>query len=587
MNIDFSGQFLEQFSLCKIAIQQGKSLVYPWNIQSLANQYANGSLALPSDSQKQLEVAQAVQEIRERAGHTRGGRMVFSDPLGTREDTSLEENIELGQALMKTVRQVLVASWNRGLDANFFPRKGIDLNKVRGLVGDLETLVRETDMLPLSERARYIRSARTGSCALMATLAVAICPRGVICTIRGGNHLFVLLGEGENAVIIDPWAEDVYPFAHLKDHLKNFIDFPRNGDKPLVERFDPNAHSISIYTEKNQAYNADQICAFIFFAIRDTAAWINDVVLFSKKTWKERLSAAPVSFNLPEELTFLLVQEMHSKFSSLERQAGDICNRALKERTYFQKTQAERGDRAPKIDELITDAVHATVLEQCLDKICAFLVYANSLEQRCQQETSGRYVIMQQKPIIKRLHAYLPLHHPLRNQIEVLSSRLRENRASQAQQEVLARTPESIEEEFDAAIYFPQEDASEFGSSTVKRSAHSEEASFRQDLEEFLNLEQDEDLVSLQKDIQKDVDEAGEIVRQLERFTGSPNASCRFLLQNATLRRKAAAEALEKMRQCIEAENPNNARKAAQTVRQATQMIREISVWFYECVYRT
>lgn len=60
--------------------------------------------------------------------------------------------------------------------------------------------------------------------------------------IKGGDHVFLVIGSGEGAVVCDPWSSSFYPLSEYKTKLKNYY----YGSDGLnhVEDFDPKRHAI-------------------------------------------------------------------------------------------------------------------------------------------------------------------------------------------------------------------------------------------------------------------------------------------------------------------------------------------------------
>ncbi len=45
--------------------------------------------------------------------------------------------------------------------------------------------------------------------------------------IDDGNHEFAVIGEGDDALVCDPWSNKIYPFADLNQHLEDFVSQTR------------------------------------------------------------------------------------------------------------------------------------------------------------------------------------------------------------------------------------------------------------------------------------------------------------------------------------------------------------------------
>ena len=47
--------------------------------------------------------------------------------------------------------------------------------------------------------------------------------------IKKGDHAFIVIGKGDDAVICDPWAGKVFPMSRARDKLRNFLSLQLNG----------------------------------------------------------------------------------------------------------------------------------------------------------------------------------------------------------------------------------------------------------------------------------------------------------------------------------------------------------------------
>ncbi|WP_392538659.1 hypothetical protein [Legionella sp. 227] len=85
--------------------------------------------------------------------------------------------------------------------------------------------------------------------------------------IEGGDHAFLVVGRkknshpkqpetwGEDAVICDPWSNEVYPASEYLAQTKNFYEVIHNGDySNCVEKFDNRRHKLSPIPWHNTEY---------------------------------------------------------------------------------------------------------------------------------------------------------------------------------------------------------------------------------------------------------------------------------------------------------------------------------------------
>ena len=104
-----------------------------------------------------------------------------------------------------------------------------------------------------------IEEKHVGNCHEMALLGYKYA-QGVIpikrMEIKGGDHEFLVIGEGPSSVICDPWADAYYPFFAAKMFLRNSLyRFECVGSTTyeawaLVEHLDEKKHSILVCIDK-------------------------------------------------------------------------------------------------------------------------------------------------------------------------------------------------------------------------------------------------------------------------------------------------------------------------------------------------
>jgi hypothetical protein len=63
--------------------------------------------------------------------------------------------------------------------------------------------------------------------------------------IVNGDHRFLVVGEGENAVVCDPWSGRAYPFSEIIIHLKNYKGCAADGS-PVLETYHPKKHKLRV-----------------------------------------------------------------------------------------------------------------------------------------------------------------------------------------------------------------------------------------------------------------------------------------------------------------------------------------------------
>lgn len=128
-----------------------------------------------------------------------------------------------------------------------------------------------------------------GNCGELAALAfdyiakVAPSVNVEICHILGGNHAFVVIGRdfasdlqnpiswGSQAVICDPWANDVFSASEYLEKLKNYYPEITDDDDYInhVENFNPEVHRFEILLSIQDIENNDSKNAIMdFFAGR-------------------------------------------------------------------------------------------------------------------------------------------------------------------------------------------------------------------------------------------------------------------------------------------------------------------------------
>ncbi|GAB4185751.1 MAG: hypothetical protein Tsb0015_02920 [Simkaniaceae bacterium] len=83
-------------------------------------------------------------------------------------------------------------------------------------------------------------------------------PKIDVMYIHNGNHVFIVLGRnidsdpsdyknwGPDALVLDPWANKIYPASQIEQELFDFITVNNNTGKAEITLFDPNTQTIQL-----------------------------------------------------------------------------------------------------------------------------------------------------------------------------------------------------------------------------------------------------------------------------------------------------------------------------------------------------
>lgn len=195
---------------------------------------------------------------------------------------TLDEALKIGNAASQHARSIIKKGStqieNNALEAEYITalQTGVGTHKqfgggIRRLQDDIEgnSLEKSAKVNKYENIIRISTKYSLGNCYEMALMALDYvlnhCPdvHAHVYSIDGGDHIFLVINRkepcmsydvstwGDDAVICDPWSNNVYPAKDYLQRLKNYVYV---NNKNCVEDFDPKRHDLKANKKWNTTY---------------------------------------------------------------------------------------------------------------------------------------------------------------------------------------------------------------------------------------------------------------------------------------------------------------------------------------------
>lgn len=101
-----------------------------------------------------------------------------------------------------------------------------------------------------------------------------------LCSLDNSDHVFPIIGEGEDAIVCDAWAGEIYPVIEIPKKLKGYKNYPStDAFFNVITSYNPRFHAVVPHDYSPLSDNMIYLCKFLVSSIGVLGAGLTYMLL--------------------------------------------------------------------------------------------------------------------------------------------------------------------------------------------------------------------------------------------------------------------------------------------------------------------